>query len=201
MKLIAAEILCGTNEQAADVLMEFGFSSFIPGTFFATADDIQVFYGVSESYLTGELRRIGASPKFSPEDVVHDSPRSVAVRFRSKAHNRHEGYISGFQRLILSSRLMLALSVLMRCGRTIPNNSRIKTVYEELKSTDYAHAASRKKKAMECQQKAETAKSTARPLPPISDMVLTMADGRLTLSPEIFSKIISNGVSQGMSGV
>lgn len=121
----AIEILLDTNELASDILATNGFT--LMTEYFAKCEDVWKFYGVSERYFAGILQRNWISSRSTPDDI----------------HKNQHGDI------MISARMVLALSAIMYQGRNIPENSKVMRVYKNLQGTRYYSKAEEHIKVIE----------------------------------------------------
>ena len=115
---LALEILLDESGIAADILAVNGFSaaSHDGGVLYADAVD---FYGIAEKYIAGVMQRFHISARNTPEYVKKNINNEV----------------------ILSKKLVLALSALMQQGRNIPVDSKVMQVYNNLSGTRFYERA------------------------------------------------------------
>lgn len=163
--LIAAEVLRGTNERAADILGACGFNGLIPGAFFAPVEEVIAFFGVTKEYLRSAFLRHKIGARNTPEDILNDktykflSSHTNQERYMISrpAHNKWsflDKYTKDHRMLTIeqekttfcSARIILAMSALLYYGRRIPDNSVVLDVFKRLKNTSYYAEACKKER-------------------------------------------------------
>lgn len=154
--LIAAEILRGTNEKAADILGACGFNGLIPGAYFAPIEEVIGFFGVTKKYVRSAFLRHKIGARNTPDDILNDKTYSFLSSHTNQerymishpAHNKWsflDRYTKDHRTITIeqdkttfcSARVILAMSALLYYGRKIPDNSVVLDVFKRLKSTSY----------------------------------------------------------------
>ena len=145
---IARAILYGERRKAEEILRIADCNIFIPGTEYATADDIAEFYGVSRNYVKGVFgnRRISAT-------VLPDCVQCKTIwRLCEEQGIRADEYIAtlsperkkrfgGGAISFYDARVILAFACLAFMNRKIIPNTNAERILEILKKTDYRDIA------------------------------------------------------------
>lgn len=157
--LIAAEILEGSNEKAAEILRLCGCKAIIPGTMYAPMHEVDRFYQCRPGYLTSILRRFGITVKFTPTEFVSTDFPTILRRnnvgadyiigndyitytmIHKTTREKYEfSYVKGRYHFV-SARVVLALSMLMYYGSNLNPDGVGKSVCDKLMTSTYAEAA------------------------------------------------------------
>ncbi len=228
--MLGIETFSGTNEKAADILSVCGFDGFISGSVFAPKSEVVRFFEVSKDYISGALPRYRFIPQEMPYDVIRlpiaEFLRQQGIKSRyeirvSKDDTAYQLFdkigktpttiqgTPGKRIKFLSARAILSLTCFLYYGRRIPENSRIREVFEKLKHTSYYDGALRRveenrrtRKQLENQKRAaeesSSIKGSAGTKTP-GNGVLLSPDGVISMTAEVFSKIIADGISTGIN--
>lgn len=170
----AVEILLGSNDLASDILAVNGLAS-VDKEGFVEYDEISRFYGISVRYLDGIFQRNWISARSTPDYVRKDS---------------EDG------RLRISSSMVLALSAIMYQGRSIPEDSRVMTVYKSLTDTRYYKSAKEKIDALSAKNREQHKKRSSaidiveNALNDITDTIEVMPNGKVLMSVSGLAKIV-----------
>lgn len=145
---MAHTILFGERRKAEEILRISDCNIFIPGTGYATADDIAKFYGVSRNYVKGIMGARSISANTLPDCVK----RATIWRFCREQGVNAEKYMATLSSerkkrffhgasAFYDARVILAFACLAFMNRKIVPNTNAERILGILKKTSYSDVA------------------------------------------------------------
>lgn len=174
---MARAILFGERRKAEEILRISDCNIFIPGTEYATVDNIAEFYGVSRNYVRGIFGARCISSTTLPDCVLH----KTIWRFCEEQGIRADKYIATLSperekrcryggTAFYDARVILAFACLAFMNRKIIPNTNAERIVGILRKTDYHDIA-----------KEEIQRKRAE-MPPLESMVIK-SDSMLGITP------------------
>lgn len=147
---IARAILYGERRKAQEILRIADCNIFIPGTEYATADDIAEFYGVSRNYVKGVFGNRHISATTLPDCVKCENiwrfceEQGIQARKYMNILDPQRKKMFRFARVsFYDARVILAFACLAFMNRKIIPNTNAERILEILRKTDYHDIADR----------------------------------------------------------
>lgn len=145
---IARSILCGERRKAEEILRISDCNIFIPGTEYATVDDIAEFYGVSRNYVRGIFNTRCISSTTLPDCVQHktiwrfcEEQGILARNYIDSLSSERKRCLRGGGIAFYDARVILAFACLAFMNRKIIPNTNAERILGILKKTDYKDIA------------------------------------------------------------